>query len=209
MIVEITGLEEGIKVSRQGKELEGVQLFGIKIQDGVPSGEYDRFVYRWANPNECDALMGAGIGARVSMQFQQEGRFQNLAKVTVVEKGSTSKVAAGAARPVDPPASTKVTSAIAPPEPTGSQYVKVVALDAALSLTRSFVLGSDSLKKLLPATKTTAETLKQLTLENAADFEAYLSGEVSGDVASKTKDLDPSGVDAGEPSLPNDDEDED
>jgi len=63
IVLEITGLEEGMLKTKRGKEFEGLRLFGIKIQDGVPAGEYNRDIYKWANGDEVEALLTAGIGS--------------------------------------------------------------------------------------------------------------------------------------------------
>ena len=227
IVLEITGLEEGMLKTKRGKEFEGLRLFGIKIQDGVPAGEYNRDIYKWANGDEVEALLTAGIGAKVGLHFQQDGAFRNLARVDIIEKGDASKPPTkqepDAEPKQEPDQEPKTKSEEEPPPPSDEDAppetkcatepsaptdvnvrdvlgdpIKSNALNAALKLTDSLVTANENFKKLLPVSKTTAETLMQLTLENASKFESFLHGDLNGNVASDTSDLNPDGVDAGD-----------
>jgi hypothetical protein len=221
MRLEITNLEKGTKLSRNGKDLSGLNVTGIKIdQDGNPGDQWDKFLMDWKNPEEIATLENAGVGAKVNITNErdpQNSRFWNVVGVSVMSAGEgASSVTVAETKPAESKPATKTETAkpaaasvaVAAYPAMQLPVVKSTALNAALEFTHSLVTSGERFKKILAATKTTNETLMQLTLENASEFEAYLNGKVDSDVKSDDADLDKGGVDAGEPNLPGAEDDD-
>ncbi|MCK5600250.1 hypothetical protein KAR91_00085, partial [Candidatus Pacearchaeota archaeon] len=85
--------------------------------------------------------------------------------------------------------------------------VRLAALQNAVAYTAALLSSDERFKKLMAASKTTAEIVSQMTLETASKFESYIkNGGGSSDVESDDADLNKDGVDANEPPLPGDEE---
>jgi hypothetical protein len=215
MILELTGLERGTSTSKAGKTLTGLTITGIKFdRDGNEEEEYTKFLMDWKNADEISALEEYGIGAKVELQNEKDGNFWNLVDVVLLEEGTGAPAREPAAKPSAKQKGVKNSTPTATETAVRStvEYVappvtdaRVEALKAAVNLTDAFLNSDERFKKLLPATKTTVEIVSQMTLENAAKFEAFINGKKTN-VESDDTDLNKEGVDAQEPKLPGDED---
>jgi hypothetical protein len=212
MILELTGLERGTTTSKAGKTLVGITVIGIKIdRDGNAGEEYEKFLMDWKNPDEIAVLEEAGVGATVEMKSVKNGNFWDLDEVIILEEGDGTPSREPAAKPAKAEPK-KPSQAAGGPVSHTVEYqappvtdTRVEALRAAVKITDAMLSSDERFKKLMPATKTTVEIVSQMTLENAAKFEAFLKGK-SDKVESDDADLDKDGVDAAEPVLPGDED---
>ena len=219
MILEITGLERGTITSKAGKELPGLTINGIKIdRDGNAGEEYEKFLMDWKNSDEIATLEEAGIGSTVEMKSVKDGNFWNLDEVVIMEEGTGEPTSAAPSNPAVKksaketarPAAKTETAAPAPEivlAGVSDEGVRLAALQNAVAYTAALLSSDERFKKLMAASKTTAEIVSQMTLETASKFESYIkNGGGSSDVESDDADLNKDGVDANEPPLPGDEE---
>ncbi len=224
MILEITGLERGTITSKAGKELPGLTINGIKIdREGNAGEEYEKFLMDWKNSDEIATLEEAGIGSTVEMKSVKDGNFWNLDEVIIMEEGTGEPSSAGptnaavkkekkpATQTPDGPATAQPENPAPAPEivlaGVSDEGVRLAALQNAVAYTAALLSSDERFKKLMAASKTTAEIVSQMTLETASKFESYIkNGGGSTDVESDDADLNKDGVDANEPPLPGDED---
>jgi hypothetical protein len=222
MILEITGLERGTIRSKAGKELTGLTINGIKIdREGEAGDEYEKFLMDWKNSDEIATLEEAGIGSTVEMKSVKDGNFWNLDEVIIMEPGTGEPASAGPSNAAVKKDQAKTkgttkaavkteTAAVAPDVvmvSTTDESVRMAALQSAVAYIEAILSSDERFKKLLAASKTTAEIVSQMTLETASKFESYIKkGGGDTEVKSDDADLDKDGVDANEPPLPGDEE---
>jgi hypothetical protein len=92
MILEITRLEKGTILSKDGNPLEGLTVTGFKQdQDGNLEEDLDeRFLMDWKNADEIEIIEQAGVGGTVELKMKQKKgtRFWDCVGVDIIEAGA-------------------------------------------------------------------------------------------------------------------------
>jgi hypothetical protein len=171
------------------------------------SRKYPDFCSDYHQADAITALEEAGENAMVEINWRKNGKWINIDTVEQVNGDTPETESKSDDNPAPSKDYTKKSKS------KGNDYRKPTEIIRADAFRQSKdiaigMLSASDYSKLFPKTKTTPEILKEFTFELAEEIVDFVKGKKSGKVSSEDSDLDKKGVDAGEPDLPDDDDDD-
>lgn len=179
MLVEITKLERGTKQSAKGKDLTGLFIEGTKYYQGAPDGEWKKFLMDWKDSEFIAAFESIGVGNRAEIKNVKDGQYWNIVSVAPAGQGGAPATTTSTPPTTAAPAATTTQSS--GPASSGAGFrkpeeiIREGCLEQALEFAAILVNSPENFKKLLPASKLTANLLLDGILSAASKFETYVT----------------------------------
>ena len=179
--LDITELERGTKMSTKDTEMTGLWVRGNTMKEGQPES-WEKFLMDWNAAEFIEKIESAGIGVKVDIVMEKEGRFWNIKGV--YSKGKASTPPASGPPASGPPVETPVQKEMFTPDVNQEikQQPAVFAQPAVnnkyTALKLAVELSGLMLQTgIIKTTKATPSVIYEGVLNLATRFEGYIEGE--------------------------------
>lgn len=180
VVVLIDKLERGTKESAKGSALTGLFVEGRQLKKDAEPEEWKKFLMDWNAAEAISVFEQVGVGAKVIVGMEKEGRFWNIKEV----KPTAGGVAPGA--PASAPAPAPASASVIAQAPATTPVItdKLLAIDRAIKLTE-LLLANGVIK---PA-KASADIVIESTLMMADKIDSYMAGTINSEPKADASDL--------------------
>ena len=193
--LDITELERGTKMSSKDTELTGLWVRGTTVKEGQVES-WEKFLMDWNAGDYIEKLELAGIGTKVDIVMEKEGRFWNIK--AVYDKGQASTPPASTSPSSTPPASgppaetpkqqemfqTPQVAAVSPEITVGD--LKRFALERAIEITSAMMQAG-----IIKNTKSSPTVIAEGVLALADRLVTYLEDKETSEPKSDASPLAP------------------